>query len=252
MKIEQLVLAPPWRDGEGLATCRDGRKVVDLVGKDASGIDDDPRLDRAACGGDEPVAPGRAGKPADASAEEEVHAIVARVLCQSDGEAEGVHDACRGRPEGRHGAIGDVGLQGDELLASNDAQVAHAVGDPALEQGLECGQVARIGADDERADLPEGEVEVAGKLGKERAALDVESRHERTRRRVKARMHDGRVGLRGARAYVVLRLDDAEPPVEARKLACHGTAAHAGADDDGVACVVDHCLSPPGHPIATR
>ncbi len=237
-RVEQLVLAAAGLDGEGL--CR--RHVVDRVGVDAGGVDDAAGAEGAAVGRDGPGV-AVAGERGHGRVEGELDAVGAGVLEKGDREAEGVADAGRGRPERGDGLVRDVWLHAEKLFSLDDAKALDAVLAAAFEEGLEAGAGVVGGADDERSDAHEGELEVAREVVEEGVTLDVEAGHERAGTRVEAGVDDGGVGLGGSAADVVGGLEHEEAALVAGKLAGRGAAAHARTDDDDVVDVVLHACS---------
>ena len=209
-------------------------QVVQRVGVDARRIDDAARLAAAAVGIDLPTAPGQWVQTGDFGVKPEPHAVFGCVFGQGVGQAKGADDAAGGCPQGGDGSVGNVRFHRDQLVALDDAQPFHAVGDAVLVEFLQRGAVVLTQADDKTAALVVGKVQLLGKGRHTAAALDVELRHQAAVCGVVPGVNDGTVGLGRAAADVLLFLQHQNIRVIARKFPCAGTPGHARANDDDI------------------
>ena len=227
--VQEEVVAPAGDDGHGIV--RD--HVVEPAGVNACGVDHDSGLQVASDGPDPPAALDFLDV-GDLGVELELHAVAGGVLCQGVCQAEGTDNAAGGGIEGGDGPVGDVGLQGCQLLPLDDAQALHAVFDAVLVEPDQVGTVSLVQHDHERAVLAVVEVQLLAQGGHHLAPEDVELCHEGAVLGVVACVDDGGVGLGGAAADILRPLHHEDGCVLPGELPGNGTAANACADDDDI------------------
>ena len=91
-----------------------------------------------------------------------------------------------------------------------------------------------VKAEDEGAVVPEGEIQLFGKLGHHFAAADIEPCLQRPGDAVEAGVDDGGISLAGALADVALTVNDAAGETVSHQFSCDGTPRRSRADDDNI------------------
>ena len=227
--VQQEIVAPAGNDGHGVV----GDHVVDLVGIDAGGVDNDPGLKIALDGLDLPAAVD--GHDAgDFRVKLELCAVGGGILGQGVVQAEGADDGAGGGVEGRHSLVGNVGLHLDQLFPLDDAQVADTVGNAVFVELHQVGTVILGKHDDQGAVALVMDVQILGKLLHHFAALDIELGHQGAVGRVEACVDDGGIGLGGAAADVLVPVDDEDIRLLAGQFTGNGAAGNTCADDDNI------------------
>ena len=186
------------------------------------------------------------GSPADAlyfGQETEFHAIVAGVLRQGDGQAEGAHDAAAGRVQGRHHAVRHIRLHLPGLVPADNGQAGNAVLAPLLIQLLQPRFLLLVKAEHQGTVPLEIEIQLPGQFLHHAISLHIEPCLERSRNRVVACVHNGAVRLGSAGADVLLPLHDAGAQVIAGQFPGNGTSDHAAANDHRIEIHFSHDVS---------
>ena len=236
LAIQQLILAAPRLYGDLLRTVR----VVECGGVQSGATNDDPRFDHAARRIDSPEAV-HALKALDCGVQAEFHAVFAGVFRQRFAELKRAHDAARGRMQRGGHLGGERRLQPPRRVAGNDLKPGHTVGCAALQQLAQHRLVRFVKGDHQRTVAPEGNVQLGAQLIHHGVALHVKARLQTARLGVESGVHDGAVGLAGARAHVLLALQHAHgQPIARQRPRCG--AAHCARADYGY---IIHVLYPP-------
>lgn len=147
----------------------------------------------------------------------------------------GVDDALAGDLQRPQRAGAQVRLALVHLRRAEQPGLLVVVALGLLREAGQRGELLLVPGDEKGADRLDGDTRLGGELGQSARSLADEPRLQRAGDRVEPGVQDRRVGLRGALAHVVPRLDerDAQPRV-AGEFAGDGTADHSGADDGHV------------------
>ena len=227
--IQQEVIAPARDNRHSIVTYH----VVQLVRVDTGGVHDAARVQVALVGMYPPAAvdffqPGHAGVKL------ELRAVFGGVFGKGKGQPERAYNAAGGRPQRGDGFVRDVRFHRQKLVALDDAQPLHAVGNAVFVQLLQGGAVRVRQADHQTAAWVVGKIQLLGKSGHHAAALHVQLCHQAAGGSVKARVYNGAVGFGGAAADILLFFQNQNISVVSADFPGSGAACHARPDNDNV------------------